>query len=59
MNVKNDDINKIKELDRAIEKGDINEIMSIINEIPDNEPETDVKEFSRNIIEKCTGRHIL
>lgn len=54
MNVKNDDINKIKELDRAIEKGDINEIMSIINEIPDNEPETDVKEFSRNIIEKCS-----
>lgn len=42
-----------KSIDRAIENGNIKEIQSIINNIPDCEPEMPVNDFIKSIKEKC------
>lgn len=55
MNAKNNDIETRKKLDRAIECGNMEEIKSIMESIPDCEPEIDVKEFTAKIKNKCTG----
>lgn len=42
-----------KSIDKAIENGNIKEIQSIMNNIPDCEPEMPVNDFIKSIKEKC------
>lgn len=55
MNAKNKDVETRRKLDRAIEAENMEEIKNIIDNIPDCEPEIDVKEFTAKIKNKCTG----
>ena len=55
MNAKNNDIETRKKLDRAIEDENMEEIKSIMESIPDCEPEIDVREFTAKIKNKCAG----
>ena len=55
MNAKNRDIEIRKELDKAIETGDMEKINNIMQNIPDCHPETDVKDFINNVRHKCAG----
>lgn len=53
MIAKNNDIEIRKKLDTAIKGENIEEIMSILNNIPDCEPEIDVEKFSESVKNKC------
>lgn len=55
MNTKNRDIEIRKELDKAIEAGDMEKINNIMQNIPDCQPETNVNDFIDNIRHKCAG----
>lgn len=55
MDAKNRDIELRKELEKAIETGDMEKINNIMNNIPDCQPKTNVNDFIKEVRHNCAG----